>query len=69
MNHRIFGKMEEYAAAHEEKIFYLISHSVEELTAAPQTEARFDQELVDFLAVRELTYVDDLDAPRTDFAL
>jgi hypothetical protein len=52
-----------------EKIFYLISHSVEELTAAPQTEARFDQELVDFLAVRKLTYVDDLDAPRADFAL
>ncbi|MFZ0760067.1 MAG: hypothetical protein WAM69_08970 [Candidatus Sulfotelmatobacter sp.] len=38
------------------------------LTAALQTEARFDQTLADFLAVRKLTYVDDLDAHRADLA-
>jgi hypothetical protein len=68
MNHRIIEKMEEYAAAHEKKIFYLISHSSEDLTAALKTAARFDQKLVDFLAARNLTYVDDLDAHRADFA-
>jgi hypothetical protein len=49
------------------KNFYLISHSVEDMTAALQTEARFDRQLVDCLAARNLIYVDDLDAHRADF--
>ena len=68
MNQRTIEKIEEYAAAHGKRVFYLISHSVEDLTAALQTEAPFDQRLVDFLAARKLTYVDDLDLHQADFA-
>jgi hypothetical protein len=68
MNRRIVEKIEEYAAVRGKKIFYVISHSVEDLAAALQTEARFDQGLVDFLEARNLPYVDDLDAHRADFS-
>jgi len=68
MNQRTIEKIEEYAAVHGKRVFYLISHSVEDLTAALRTEAPFDQRLVDFLAARKLTYVDDLDLHRADFA-
>jgi hypothetical protein len=68
MNQRILEMIEGYATAQGKKSFYVISHSVEDLAAALQTDARFDRQLVDFLDRRKCSYVDDLDAHRTDFA-
>jgi hypothetical protein len=68
MNQRILEKIDCYAAAHGKKIFYLISHSVEDLATALQTDGHFDRQLIDFLDRRKCTYVDDLDAHRVDLS-
>jgi hypothetical protein len=68
MNQRILEKIEGYATAHGKKTFYVMSHSVEDLAAGLQTDARFDGQMVDFLDQRKCSYVDDLDAHRRDFA-
>ena len=66
---RIVEKAEEFAAARGKKVLYVLSYTVADLRKALAEGVRVDQEFVDFLKRKGLSYVDDLEAHRAEFAL
>jgi hypothetical protein len=67
-NFRVIEKLEEFAAANEKKIFYVLSHTVDDIARGLKSDLKFDRELVALLEDKRLSYVDDLDAHRADFS-
>jgi hypothetical protein len=65
---RIIEKWEEFAAADSKKIFYVLSHTMEDIAKWLEGGIRFDQTLVEFLVNRKLPYIDDLEVHKADFS-
>jgi DNA-dependent RNA polymerase auxiliary subunit epsilon len=64
----IVKKVEEFAEMNDKKVLYILSSSTSSIVRRLKDEFRFDQEFVDFLRSKRLTYVDLLEAHVTDFA-
>jgi hypothetical protein len=67
-NFCILERLEKFAVAKEKEIFYVLSHTVDDLRSVLAGGERFDRELVEFLARRKFPYCDDLEAHRRDFS-
>jgi hypothetical protein len=65
---RIVEKIEEYAAAHEKKVLYVLSFGTHTVATTIQGERRFDHKIVDFLKGNNLPFVDLLEAHLADFS-
>jgi hypothetical protein len=65
---RIVEIVEEFAAAHQKKVLYVLSYTVAHAAAGLAQGHRFDQEFLDFLEQKRLPYVDDLKAHQADLA-
>lgn len=67
-NLSIVEKLEQFASAQGKRIFYVLSHTVDDIGATLKGRPRFDQTLVEFLDNKRLPYVDDLEAHKADFS-
>src|SRR6266567_1295755 len=63
----IVDKVEEFAAANNKKVLYVLSYDPMTVAKRLQGEKRFDQSFVDFLEARRLPYVDLLEAHAADY--
>ena len=63
----IVDKVEEFAAAYNKKVLYVLSYDPMTVAKRLQGEKRFDQSFVDFLEARRLPYVDLLEAHAADY--
>jgi len=64
----IVDKVEEFAAANNKKVLYVLSYDPGKVMKRLVGEKRFDQSFVDFLEARKLPYVDLLEAHAADYA-
>lgn len=64
----VVDKVEEFAAANNKKVLYVLSYDPGKVMQRLQGEKRFDQTFVDFLEARRLPYVDLLEAHAADYA-
>lgn len=64
----VLGKVEEFAQQTGKKILYVLCPSPVAVGKFVKTGKRFDQEFLDFLTSRKLTYVDLLEEHRRNFA-
>ena len=65
---RIVDKVEEFAAANNKKVLYVLSYPPHYVEGVLLGGKRFDQSFVDFLEARRLPYVDLLEAHAADYA-
>ena len=63
----IVDKVEEFAAANNKKVLYVLSYDPGKVMKRLQGEKRFDQSFVDFLEARRVPYVDLLEAHVADY--
>ena len=64
----IVNRVEEFAAANNKKVLYVLSYDPFTVIKRLQGEKRFDQTFVDFLEERKLPYVDLMEAHAADYA-
>jgi hypothetical protein len=65
---RIVDQIEEFAAANNKKILYVLSYGPANVAKRLLAEKRFDHTFVDFMKTRNLIYVDLLEAHAADYA-